>query len=197
VADRVSRAVSRGAGPDRSSDVAGGRDERRNGSRGSGRRPPPFGRFLDEHRREVYRLLRALVGPHDAEDCFQETFLAALRAYPRLRDGEDLRAWVLTIATRKAIDHARAARRRPAPLERPPERAAPEPEAADPELWRMVGALPPKQRAAIVHRYVLDLPYAEIALALGCSEAAARASAAEGRRRLREMLTGPDEGGRG
>ncbi len=142
-------------------------------------------------------MLRALVGPQDADDCFQETFLAALRGYPRLRDAEDLRAWVLTIATRKAIDHARAAGRRPAPVERLPERATPESEAADPELWRMVGALPPMQRAALVHRYVLDLPYAEIARALGCSEAAARASAAEGRRRLRETLRGRNEEGRG
>lgn len=156
-------------------------------------RPTPFARFLEEHRADVYRMLRALVGPHEAEDCFQETFLAALRAYPRLRDAQDLRAWVLTIATRKAIDHVRAAKRRPRPLERLPDLATPEPGSADPELWRMVDALPPRQRAAIVHRYVLDLPYAEIAQALGCSEAAARASAAEGRRRLREMLRGQHE----
>ncbi len=138
-------------------------------------------------------MLRALVGPQDADDCFQEAFLAALRAYPRLRDAEDLRAWILTIATRKAIDHARAARRRPAPVHRLPERGEQDPDPRDPELWRMVAALPPMQRAAIVHRYVLDLPYAEIARALGCSEEAARASAAEGRRRLRMVL---DEEGR-
>jgi DNA-directed RNA polymerase specialized sigma24 family protein len=44
------------------------------------------------------------------------------------------------------------------------------------------------QRAAIAHRYVLDLSYREVAEALGCSEEAARASAHEGRKRLRERL---------
>jgi len=64
--------------------------------------PPPFQRFLDAHRDLVWRFLVSSVGPVDAEDCFQETFLAALRAYPRLRAGSNLRAWVLTIAQQGA-----------------------------------------------------------------------------------------------
>ena len=44
------------------------------------------------------------------------------------------------------------------------------------------------QRAAVVHRYVLDLPYAEVAAAIECSEEAARANAMEGRKKLRAML---------
>jgi RNA polymerase sigma factor (sigma-70 family) len=149
--------------------------------------PPPFATFLEEHRVPVYRFLLATVGPNDADDCFQETFLSALRAYPRLRDDSNLRAWILTIATRKAADHGRARARRPLPVEEVPERATPPPELDDdPELWTAVRALPPMQRAAVVHRYVLDLPYAEIAAALGCTEEAARASAYEGRRKLRQ-----------
>ena len=74
---------------------------------------PPFQSFLEEHRAVVYRFLRASVGPADADDAFQETFLAALRSYPRLRDASNLRGWVLTIATRKAIDVARSRSRRP------------------------------------------------------------------------------------
>ena len=155
---------------------------------------PPFATFLEEHRADVYRFLLAAVGPHDADDCFQETFLSALRAYPGLRDAENLRGWVLTIATRKALDHWRASKRRPLPVERLPERAAPDPPAGDPELWRAVGALPTMQRAAVIHRYVLDLPYADVAGALGCSEEAARASAAEGRKKLRAaVLAGEEE----
>ena len=157
--------------------------------------PPPFSRFLDEHRTVVYRYLLATVGPQDADDCFQETFLAALRAYPGVRDeGHGLRAWILTIATRKAIDHARARARRAVPVDTVPETpAAPELDG-DPALWAAVRALPPMQRDAVVHRYVLDLPYAEIARALGVSEEAARASAYEGRKKLRahvrqEVLT--------
>ena len=73
---------------------------------------PPFQRFLDEHREEVYRFLVVAAGRNDADDCFQETFVSALRAYPRLTDASNLRGWILTIASRKAIDAARARGRR-------------------------------------------------------------------------------------
>jgi RNA polymerase sigma factor (sigma-70 family) len=155
--------------------------------RDPGSRLPPFQRLLEDHRADVYRFLVASVGRQAADDCFQETFLSALRAYPRLRDASNLRGWLLTIATRKALDHWRAERRRPIPVEAIPERAALERADGDRGVWTAVGTLPPMQRAAVIHRYVLDLPYAEVALALGCSEEAARANAYEGRRKLRRM----------
>lgn len=136
----------------------------------------------------VYRFLLATAGPQEADDCFQETFLSALRAYPRLRPDSNLRAWILTIATRKAVDHGRRVSRTAVPVAEVPERPAPERPDGEPELWRAVAELPPKQRAAVVHRYVLDLPYAEVAAALGVSEEAARAAAMEGRRKLRAAL---------
>jgi RNA polymerase sigma factor (sigma-70 family) len=148
---------------------------------------PPFQRLLEEHRMDVYRFLVAAVGRQGADDCFQETFLSALRAYPGLRDASNLRGWLLTIATRKAIDHWRAEARRPIPVERVPERAVLDEPSLDGDLWHAVGALPPMQRAALIHRYVLDLPYGEVAQALGCSEEAARANAYEGRRKLKAM----------
>ncbi|HYG72237.1 MAG TPA: RNA polymerase sigma factor [Actinomycetota bacterium] len=148
---------------------------------------PPFQRLLEEHRVDVYRFLVASVGPQDADDCFQETFLSALRAYPSLRDASNLRGWLFTIATRKTLDHWRATKRRPVPVEEVPEIAAPETPDGRPELWRAVAGLPPLQRAAVIHRYVLDLPYADIAAALGTSEEAARANAYEGRRKLRSF----------
>jgi RNA polymerase sigma factor (sigma-70 family) len=153
-------------------------------------RPPPFQTFLDAHRQDVFRFLMAQVGPHEAEDCFQETFLAALRAYPRLRDASNLRAWVLTIAHRKALDAHRGRARRPVPVEAIPEhpaRATLDGEGtADPSLWRAVRALPPKQRAAVVHRFVSDLGYRDIARVMVTSEEAARRSVHEGLKRLRE-----------
>jgi RNA polymerase sigma factor (sigma-70 family) len=149
---------------------------------------PPFSAFLEEYRVPVFRFLLASVGPQHAEDCFQETFLAALRAYPRLAPDSNLRGWILTIATRKAIDHGRKARRRPLPMAELPDQAGPTVPDGDPELWRAVRGLPPMQRAAVVHRYVLDLPYAEVAAAIGCSEEAARANAREGRKKLRAAL---------
>jgi RNA polymerase sigma factor (sigma-70 family) len=150
---------------------------------------PPFETFLEQHRTPVYRLLLAMVGPRGADDCFQETFLSALRAYPRLRSGSNLRGWVLTIATRKAFDHLRAQKRRAIPVEEVPEQPVAAPEMnGEPELWNAVRSLPPMQRAAVVHRYVFDLTYEDVGRALGCSEEAARANAYEGRRRLRKIL---------
>ncbi len=152
---------------------------------------PPFQTLLDRHAGDVLAVLRGAVGRGDAEDCFQETFIAALRAYPRLRNAENLRGWLLTIANRKAIDHHRARGRRPVPVADVADLAAEEPMpkmVADGEIWNLVEALPPKQRAAVTLRYAADLPHAEIAAALDCSPAAARRSLHEGIKRLREEL---------
>jgi RNA polymerase sigma factor (sigma-70 family) len=150
---------------------------------------PPFQTVLDEHSAAVMAILRGAVGREAAEDCFQETFLAALRAYPKLEDDGNLRGWLLTIAHRKAIDHHRANGRAPLPVaevgELAPAAVAPEP---DDGLWAAVGALPPKQRAAVALRYGSDLPHSEIAAALGCSPEAARRSLHEGLKRLRKEL---------
>lgn len=150
---------------------------------------PPFQTVLDEHSGAVMAVLRGAVGREGAEDCFQETFLAALRAYPSLGDARNLRGWLLTIAHRKAIDHHRARGRRPLPMAEVGE-AAGEDSLPTPDdgLWDAVGALPPKQRAAVALRYGSDLPHAEIAAALGCSPAAARRSLHEGIKRLRREL---------
>lgn len=144
-------------------------------------RVPPFERFYEHYRQDVLRHLTALLGRARAEDAFQETFLRALRAYPQLEHGRHLRSWVLTIATRIALDDLR--RRRP--VEELPELAAPDARPAYAELEELAGGLPPKERAAVVLRYGYDLSYAEIGAALGSSEEAARQAASSGVRRLR------------
>jgi RNA polymerase sigma factor (sigma-70 family) len=151
---------------------------------------PPFQALLDAHRADVYRFLVALVGPQEAEDCFQDTFLAALRAYPDLREARNLRAWLFTIAHRKALDSHRARARRPEPVDAVPDRSAAPRAERDPALWEMVRALPPKQRAAVTARYVNDLPYREIARIVGGTEEAARRNAADGVKKLREAWRG-------
>jgi DNA-directed RNA polymerase specialized sigma24 family protein len=148
--------------------------------------PPPFQTFLERHRDAVYRFLVFSVGPDAADDCLQETFTAALRAYPRLEDGSNLRAWVLTIAHRKAIDAHRGRARRPVPMPAVPEQPAPAVALPDPGLWEAVGKLPPKQRAAIVLRFVSDLPFREVGRILDTSEAAARQNVREGLAHLRK-----------
>ena len=149
-------------------------------------RLPPFQALMDEHRDDVYRFLVASLGRDDADDCFQETFIAALRAYPRLKNAKNLRSWLFTIAHRKAIDSHRARARRAVPVEDVPEQPVTDmPLNGEPELWRAVRDLPTKQRAAVLHRYVNDLAYADIGQVMGCSEEAARRSVFEGLKRLR------------
>jgi DNA-directed RNA polymerase specialized sigma24 family protein len=148
---------------------------------------PPFQELIDAHGRDVHRFLRSLVG-QDADDCYQETWIAALRAYPRLRDDSNLRGWVLTVAHRKAIDRIRARRREAVPLAELPEPASGGGGAvgvADEALWQAVRLLPDKQRTAVALRYVVDAAYAEVASVMGTSEEAARRNVHEGLKRLR------------
>jgi RNA polymerase sigma factor (sigma-70 family) len=151
---------------------------------------PPFQVLIDEHAGEVMAVLRGAVGREGADDCFQDTFLSALRAYPKLEDDRNLRGWLVTIAHRKAVDHHRARGRRPVPVAEVPERGVEDqlPGGKSDGVWEAVGALPPKQRAAVTLRYAGDLPHAEIAAALGCSPEAARRSLHEGIKRLRKEL---------
>lgn len=146
----------------------------------------PFQSFLDQHRQPVLSFLRAMVGPDDAEDCFQETFIAALRAYDRM-DGRHPRAWVMTIARRKAIDHHRAHARGPEPRGELPEIPVTD-VVPDREVWAAVARLANGQRAAVALRYAADLPYREIAAALDCSEEAARRRVADGLEALRAII---------
>ncbi len=152
---------------------------------------PPFEQLVDEHAHELHRFLIGSVGPFEAEDCLQETFMSALRAYPRLRHADHLRAWLYTIAQRKATDTLRRRARRPTRdldgLE-PVAPAAPLP--ADDGLWHEVGRLPTKQRTAVVQRFVLDLAYADIGERMGISEEAARQNVSAGLRRLRREVSG-------
>ena len=152
---------------------------------------PPFQEFLEANRAVVYRFLTVAVGPQEADDVFQETFLSALRAYPRVREPAKLDRWILAIASRKAIDHHRGAASRALPTDEPPERPVDDPpvtDATDP-LWVAVRALPARQRVAVVHRHVLDRGYDEIAELMGSSEQTARANVYQGTKRLRELMT--------
>lgn len=150
---------------------------------------PPFQAFLDRYRDDVYPFLVAAAGSQDADDCFQETFLAALRAYPRLRADSDLRAWILTIAHRKAIDVHRSRGRRPVPIAELPEAPAPQQGDGEPELWSAVRRLPAKQRAAVTLRFVADLTHRQIGEVMGSTEEAARRNVHDGLRTLREGVT--------
>jgi RNA polymerase sigma factor (sigma-70 family) len=165
--------------------------------------------LLDAHGRDVHRFLIAMVGRDDADDCYQETWIAALRAYPGLGEASNLRGWILTIARHKAIDQIRARGRRAVPAGGAQEvetaasarassltatyAGSPPPPAGataatldlDGELWRLVRGLPHKQRTAVALRFLADAAYAEISAVMEISEEAARRNVHEGLKRLR------------
>jgi RNA polymerase sigma factor (sigma-70 family) len=154
---------------------------------------PPFQTLVDAHAVELHRFLAASIGPDLAEDCLQETYISALRAYPGLRHGENLRAWLYTIAHRKATDAIRRSSRRPASIDldglpRAHEPSQPAHELPDDGLWRRVRQLPGKQRAAVVHRFVMDLDYRSIGELMDITEEAARQNVSAGLKRLRREL---------
>jgi RNA polymerase sigma factor (sigma-70 family) len=148
----------------------------------------PFERVVAQHGGTVLRVCRVVLGVHDAQDAWSETFLAAMRAYPDLPDDANTEAWLVTIAHRKAIDVLRARKRQPAPVGDLPEApsAVGVPGAADGDLWQAVAALPAKQRQAVAYHYVAGLAYAEIAELLGGTTDAARRAAADGVQNLRK-----------
>jgi len=147
----------------------------------------PFEEIVAEHGPVVMRVCRAVVPASEAEDAWAETFLAALRAYPKLRPDSNVRGWLATIAYRKAIDQIRAKARAPLPIAELPEiSAAVDTEPPDAALRAALAALPDKQRRAVIYHYLADLPYAEVGVLLETNENAARRSAADGVANLRK-----------
>lgn len=147
---------------------------------------PPFEQILERHGRDVWRFCASQVGPERADDLFQETMVAALSAYPALRDPGAVRSWLLRIAARKAVDLFRSSASAPVPVEELDAGAEPQPRLPDEELWGRVRALPAKQRQAVALRFVLDLGYAEVGAAMDTSPEAARRNVFEGLERLRQ-----------
>jgi RNA polymerase sigma-70 factor (ECF subfamily) len=143
----------------------------------------------------------------EAEDLTQETFLKAYQAYHRLRPDSNVRAWLYRIATNNAISGIRYQNRRggtyldldSAGEVIPDKGETPEEHALVLELLGSiegsVKALPPKQQAAFILRYLQDLSYEEIADTLECSGESARANVYQALRTLRAQLvpTGIDQ----
>lgn len=150
----------------------------------------PFEQAVSDHGAVVLRVCRAVLGPVEAEDAWSETFLAALRAWPQLDDDANVRAWLVTIAHRKAIDLRRAEARRAVPVADLPEGATaredgPDQLLPDGDLWRALAALPDKQRQCVAYHHVAGLPHAEVADIVGGTAAAARRAASDGIAALR------------
>lgn len=151
---------------------------------------PPFETVVRVHGPTVFRVCCAVVGVHDADDAWSETFLAALKAFPDLPADANLEAWLVTIAHRKAVDITRARARRPIPTEVIPEASEPSHTSDFDDLAAAVDQLPHKQKHAVAYHYLAGLPYNEVADILGGSAAAARRAASDGIATLRRTYLG-------
>ena len=169
-----------------------------------------FETLIERYHHEIYsylwRLLNSSGGPEpalEAQDLAQEVYLRAYRAFGRLRKDSNHRAWLYKIATNCAytalkrggrhgqqnVELLDGVERFAASGEQSPEQQAIAGERWD-RLRREIANLPPKQQAAVVMRHLQGLDYAEIAVALDCSQDSARANVYQGLRRLRRSLAG-------
>lgn len=157
---------------------------------------PDFETLVELHSGELCAYLWRLTGDEaDARDCLQDTFLRAFRAYDRLQDFSNLRAWLYKIATNTArTQHARDHRRQAEPLLDPiasGEKAV-EVQVMEKtqlaEVKQAVMELPVRQRAALMMRKYQELEYSEIAEILECSEDSARANVYQALKKLRQQF---------
>lgn len=128
---------------------------------------------------------------HRAEDLAQTALAKLYVAWPRLNRGGQVDAYARKIVVRAAIDDSRRWFRRTETVMG----AVPDIEATGVpgvddviDVRRALAALPPGQRAAVVLRYWEDLPIAETAELLGCSEGTVKSQAAKGLAALRRLL---------
>jgi RNA polymerase sigma-70 factor, ECF subfamily len=163
--------------------------------------PLPFEQIMQGHQREILRyLLRVSGNGADAADLFQETWLRAYRAYPRLEPESEVRPWLYAIAVNlcrnRARDGARRARVIVAVDEKNPSpdrlgkahRGFSENEGyAAVRMRELIASLPPKQREALHLRCFAGLDYEEMAAAMDCSEQSARANVSHAIRKIRSM----------
>lgn len=163
--------------------------------------PLQFEQIMQRHQREIMRYLLSLSGDReDAADLFQETWLRAYRAYPRLRPESDVRPWLYAIAVNLCRNRARDGARRARVMvaedqDNPaadrigkPSRSLDENDGyAAVHLRELVFALPARQREALHLRYFAGLNYVDIAAALDCSQESARANVSHAVRKLKSM----------
>jgi len=157
---------------------------------------PDFETLVELHSGELFSYLWRLTGDEaDAGDCLQDTFLRAFRAYERLQDFSNLRAWLYKIATNTGrTQHARNHRRKTEPLLEPISSGEKAVEVQVLERTQLAAVkqavmeLPDRQRAALMMRKYQELEYGEIAAALDCSEDSARANVYQALKKLREQF---------
>jgi RNA polymerase sigma-70 factor (ECF subfamily) len=147
---------------------------------------PPFWTLVENHGDELLVHARRLAGDDGAEDVLQDALLRALRAYPKLRHADHLRAWLYRVVTTTATDHFRR-RRREVATDDPPVQASFD-AYDDGAFESLIAPLNETARTALRLRFVDDLDYDGIAERLGCSTVAARQRVSTAVRTLRESF---------
>lgn len=159
-----------------------------------------FEDFLRAELAALTRFAGALTGDrYLAEDVLSDALLTAAARWRRISTMAHPTAFVRRIVVTTFLsDRRRAARRRTDPtsdqavLDRPGDDASAATADRD-EVDRLLARLPPQQRAAIVLRYLYDLPDDQIADALGCTPATARSHLSHGRTLLRLNAADPGQ----
>jgi RNA polymerase sigma-70 factor, ECF subfamily len=159
---------------------------------------PSFTTLVNQHSAEIFSYLyRILQDIDDAEDCLQESYLRALRAYPRLRHNANLRAWLYKIATNQAftqIKQRKWIKEQIDDLEniKPSISSEIEPGIERDQILltvqQAIALLPDKQRAALMMRKYQQLSYTQIAEALDCSQESARANVYQALKKIRAQF---------
>jgi len=156
-----------------------------------------FTALVIKYREAVYRTAHRMVHNHeDASDLAQEVFIRVHRALPRFAGRSQVRTWLYRITVNLCLDYK--SRLRPVPLDvtelvwEAPAHENPLEVVVHRELARIVAGavdeLPPRQRAMVILRLYQDLPYAEIAEIMGCSEGTVKATMFAALGKLRKTL---------
>ena len=151
-----------------------------------------FDRFVADNANALVRTAYLMVGDvHEAEDLVQETLFKVASKWPRVSRMENPVAYTRRILVNLTLHGSSKRSRNRAELKAtPPAETVANAAHLDihDELFDALAALPPRQRAALVLRYFLDLPEAEVAAALGCSLGTVKSSTSRGLKRLEETL---------
>ncbi|MEU4238294.1 SigE family RNA polymerase sigma factor [Actinoplanes sp. NPDC026619] len=150
-----------------------------------------FVEYFRVRAQSLRRLAYSLCGDwHTAEDLVQLTFVRLYRRWAGIRH-ESVDAYARQILVNAFLTHRRA-RRRESLMADPPDREA---GGADPAeklaVRRALAQLAPRQRAAVVLRYLEDLPVAEVAALLGITEGTVKSQTARAIQSMRASLDGP------
>jgi len=150
-------------------------------------------RLAQAHRREVYRIARAILGSDDdAEDATQEALVRMLRGLPGFDERRDFRAWLRRIAVNCALNVLR--RRRPEAAAVEAEAPGNPASAASADLMqgavrRALAELPERQRVAMSLFALGEMDLRAVAEAMGCAEGTVKSHLHRARAKLREMLS--------